>query len=66
MKKNRNSKYAIVKLLFVCLIIIMHCNIYNKNGNVFLEGAYLFCDFFFIFSGYFLSKNVIVQGGGKR
>lgn len=39
----------------------MHCSFSLGDINHFLEGAYIFVDFFFILQGYYLIKNV---GGG--
>lgn len=55
--KKRNVFLAVVKLLFCCLIILMHWNIPSTRSEYMFEGGYLFVDFFFILQGFFLVKD---------
>lgn len=54
--KDRNWYITLLKLLFVILIVVMHCGIPFNNSYMF-EGAYVFVDFFFILQGFYLIKD---------
>mgnify|MGYP006988853980 CR=1 FL=1 len=53
--KNQSVNFGItfLKVLFISLVIILHCFVKFKDG-VFLQGAYIYVDFFFIIQGYYL------------
>lgn len=55
--KQRNIVIALDKFIFSLCIIVMHC-IVPFSSSYFMEGAYIFVDFFFIVQGFFLFEKV--------
>lgn len=56
--KKRNGDIAVVKFIFMVLIIIMHYNIPFAGKKYALEGAYIYVDFFFIIIGYYMVNTI--------
>ena len=60
--KRRNEAVVVTKLLFCICIIIMHYSLPFLHYSYFLEGAYIFVEFFFILQGYYLYEKINVDG----
>lgn len=56
---KKNGFISIIKFIYCIIIILMHWGIPSKFSEqcVFLEGGYIFVDFFFVLQGFYLIKQ---------
>lgn len=56
---EKNGLLAVVKFIYVAAIVCMHYGVSSSHSLYFMEGAYIFVDFFFLINGFFIMNHIM-------
>lgn len=59
-KEKRNGYVSLWKFIFACVIVLFHCSsLYPNWNNFFVKGGYIAVEYFFIITGFYMTKKAL-------
>ena len=65
-KSSRNGEIEFFRFLFCLIVFVFHVNLDNTSKTVFCQNGQLGVEFFFIISGYFLSREIMESSYSQK